>query len=84
MIQFALQDLTTQGGRRPALLCGANDSTGKSKGSADRPVLCPYSANRAHVKFGRRFRYVRPFRAAEILCMSKVAALFDIHAHAVV
>jgi hypothetical protein len=53
----------------------------------NRPIdlgsLCPDSANRVHVKFGRRFRHVRPFIAAGILCMSKVAVLFDMHPHAV-
>ena len=46
----------------------------------NRPIdlgsLCPDSANRVHVKFGRRFRHVPPVIAAEILCMSKSSRPF--------
>ena len=52
---------------------------GKSKGPADR-LGFSVQATRVHVKFGHLFRHIPPVIAAEILCMSKVAALFDMHA----
>ena len=43
------------------------------------------SANRAHVKFGRRFRHVRSFMVCtlprKMVCMSKLAVVFDMHSH---
>ena len=38
------------------------------------------SANRAHVKFGRRFRHMDCILSRQILCMSNLAVVFKIHA----